>query len=138
MPTVWSGRCGHMPTDDDLIRDRRRGGYTGNTPRTTTNQPFPEPHSLPSDTEQALSRRREIALDVFPQAGQPFRFGNEEEDDQRPKDKQLKVRQKIGHAFVGDAKHALGNADDTQIQAMGRSLIKSPPARTEDTPQPAK
>src|SRR5438132_6878314 len=38
-----------------------------------------------------IGPQSEIALDILPQAGQSLRFGNEEEDDQRTKDKQLKV-----------------------------------------------
>jgi len=59
----------------------------------------------------------------------PSGSGNEEEDDSSaPKIKQLKVRQKIGHRFRRDAKHALGDADDTQIQRNGEEFDEDRPS----------
>src|SRR5437016_1880184 len=69
-----------------------------------------------------IGPQSEIPLDILPQAGESLGFGDEEEDDQGTEDKQLEVRQKIGHALIGNAKHSLGNADDAQIQRNGQEL----------------
>src|SRR2546425_10474249 len=86
-----------------------------------------------------IGPQSEIPLDILPQAGEPLGFGDEGEDDQGTKDKQLEVRQKNGHALIGNPKNSLGNADDAQVQRNRPELGENPPQhRTADTGYPTK